>query len=379
MSKDEPILLFDMDGVLLEPRAYHRALRENVAFWGSQLGYSGVELTQAEVHAFESAGITAEWVSGSFCVALLLVGVWELVPDAELPAQLLLPPLPNHSLTAPDFSSAIHAMGQIPGAHTQQERCLVFLENAFGRQPGFERLKTLIEGARAIHTSAIHRLQQELILGSATLESVYGLDAWWDHPGYLREIDIPHLKPEARDALVGKNGRGDFAISVLTNRPSTPPDGYFDTPEAEIGLSLLGIEDIPAVGAGVMGWLAEQHGHPTNHYLKPSPVHALTALLVAIGIPLEAAAVQSSALVEGSPDLSVWLELDRRHAYVFEDASHGLQSLIRAVRLLGAYDIFMEMTLVGIAEDRHKVESLQDLGAKVYARLDHALKDLALL
>jgi hypothetical protein len=256
---------------------------------------------------------------------------------------------------------------------------MVVLEKELGEQPEFERLSALIEGARNLKTSAVHRLQQELVLGSATVESVYGLEAWWDHPGYLQAIDLPHLSPEVRDHLLGKNDCGEAAMAILTNRPSTPPNGYFDTPEAEIGLGLLGLEALPAVGAGVMGWLADRRGQPTNHYLKPSPVHALTALLVALGIRLEDAAEQAISLVEGSPDLRVWLELDQCPVYVFEDASHGLLSLSRATELLGEYGIQPEIILVGISEDRLKAETLKRHGAKVYAHIDQALNDFELL
>jgi hypothetical protein len=270
-------------------------------------------------------------------------------------------------------------IGQYQEMSTQQERCLTFLKQAVDESVDFDRLRALIEGARSIHTSAFHRLQQELVLGSSTVESIYGLEAWWDHPGYLQQIDLPLLSPHVKDNLLSMCDRDEAGIAILTNRPSTPPDGFFDTPEAEIGLGLLGLEKLPAVGAGVMGWLADRHGHSTNHYLKPSPVHALTALLTALGIPLEVAAEQASCLVEGSPDLQVWLEFDRRPVYVFEDASHGLLSLARATELLGQYGIRPEMVLVGIAEDRRKAEALKRHGAKVYERVDQALKDLELL
>ena len=48
------ILLFDLDGVLLEPRGYHRALRETVTLVGQWLGYRRVTLTPEDIELFES-------------------------------------------------------------------------------------------------------------------------------------------------------------------------------------------------------------------------------------------------------------------------------------------------------------------------------------
>ena len=52
----QKILLFDMDGVLLEPGGYHKALTETVRLIGESLGYKNVELTPADIAAFEAAG-----------------------------------------------------------------------------------------------------------------------------------------------------------------------------------------------------------------------------------------------------------------------------------------------------------------------------------
>ncbi len=85
------ILLFDMDGVLIEPRAYHMALRETVTMVGHALGYRNVSLTQVVMEVIESVGVTCEWDSAAICSALLLQRAWKVFSDISLPPA---PPLP---------------------------------------------------------------------------------------------------------------------------------------------------------------------------------------------------------------------------------------------------------------------------------------------
>jgi hypothetical protein len=379
LSDPSPILLFDMDGVLLQPRAYHRALRENVAYWGRQLGYQNVELSQMDVHAFESAGITAEWISSSLCVALMLEKVWRLEPLADIPADHLRSPLPSHDLAGPDFNAATQWLGCMNGSLTQEERCVTYLREQPIDHAVSDQLIRLVQGARFFKQSAVHRLQQELVIGSGRIRAVYGLDPWWDHPGYLESIDLPCLDQADIQTLLEKKSCGQFHMAILTNRPSTPPDGFFDTPEAEIGLTLIGLDSSPAVGAGLMGWLADRHGLNTNAYLKPSPVHALTALRVALGDPLDKAADQALTVLGNPRGVSAWESLHGRSVFVFEDASHGLLSLQQAAEQLSRLGIEMDLHLIGIAENQSKIETLASHGASVYAHIEPALRDLGFL
>ena len=99
------ILLFDMDGVLLVPAGYHKALQETVRRVGHALGYKEAEVSPAAIAEFEAAGATSEWDSSAMCAALLLMRLWESDPESTLSSDLLERPKPGHRLPVPDFLS----------------------------------------------------------------------------------------------------------------------------------------------------------------------------------------------------------------------------------------------------------------------------------
>ena len=55
------ILLFDMDGVLLESLGYHIALQETVRIMANSLGFGDLTLSADDIAAFEAGGINKEW------------------------------------------------------------------------------------------------------------------------------------------------------------------------------------------------------------------------------------------------------------------------------------------------------------------------------
>ena len=95
------ILLFDMDGVLLESGGYHHAFQETVNLVGRLLGYQRVKLTPQDIAAFEAAGVFSEWDSSAMCAALLLENLWAEHPALTLPPTPTPPVLPEHKLRGP--------------------------------------------------------------------------------------------------------------------------------------------------------------------------------------------------------------------------------------------------------------------------------------
>lgn len=67
------ILLFDMDGVLVNPRGYHRALHETVRLAGISTGIGAVDLEDEQVTQFEALGISSEWHSSALCMAVMVL------------------------------------------------------------------------------------------------------------------------------------------------------------------------------------------------------------------------------------------------------------------------------------------------------------------
>jgi len=67
------ILIFDMDGVLVKPEGYHRALQETVRLAGISTQYGEVQLTDNQIAQFEALGISSEWHSSALCMAVMVV------------------------------------------------------------------------------------------------------------------------------------------------------------------------------------------------------------------------------------------------------------------------------------------------------------------
>ena len=151
------ILLLDMDGVLLTPGGYHRAVEDAVAQMGNLLGFNAVHLNQDDIHALEAAGITNEWDTAAICLALLAGQLWTQEPEANVDTDRLLSPIEPHGITPPDFKIFFERMAD------PARRAVPGLPRAFDllsdRQQQFFDEAYVIDGLS-------QRLQQEYVLGS---------------------------------------------------------------------------------------------------------------------------------------------------------------------------------------------------------------------
>ncbi len=288
------VLLFDMDGVLIQARAYHRALKDTVSLVGKALGYKNVVLTQDEIELVESVGVTSEWDSAAICCALLLCGIWQEFPFVFLPSDPPLPEVPQHSIQPPDFSAFYSSrwMSDMPEESGLVRAERSFLSDVHGHSISqVETLRSLLRGARSINGSITHRLFQEYVLGSEVFETTYGLPSYLQVDGYLLIDDEPAMTREMRNRLLDWLEDPEHKAGIFTNRPSSPPQDYFDTPEAELGLKAVDLEGLPLVGRGGLAWLAEGRGMDSDALLKPSPVHVLAALSHVLGHSLEEALI----------------------------------------------------------------------------------------
>jgi hypothetical protein len=369
------ILLFDMDGVLLEARAYHQALREVVERIGRALGFRQVNLTLEDIYFFESVGVTSEWDSSAICYALLLQRVWRLNPDFRLPTQPPLPEAETHDLSAPDFRaffrSLAAAKSKMVPSLADAERLLLQQRDHTPAQ--VETLQGIFRNARRIAGSLTHRLFQELILGSQVFSELYGFEANTPGEGYLLTLDVPALDKNQTRQLLDWIAQQDHYAAVFTNRPSKPLGDFFDTPEAELGLKLVGLEGVPMVGHGSLAWMTRERRLPLDALLKPSPVHVLTALRCALGEPIESALQLTVSLVLDDVVDAGWSALDGAQVTVFEDAAKGLQSADSSREVLSQHGIAIDLRLRGVSSDENKAHALRAAGAQVYTGLAAAL------
>jgi hypothetical protein len=374
------ILLFDMDGVLLESLGYHIALQETVRIMAKSLGFGDLTLSVDDIAAFEAGGINKEWDEAAICTALLLEAAWKMDPKRALPETL---PASKDSilnqLSTPDFNALAHRLSskdliEFPPLERAIQR---FTETDHFSPVQYQILHELINGARDPQRSFTHRVFQELVLGSAEYTHTYNLPAMLACGSYLLKHDISNLSPAESTRLKDWILKPGHSASVITSRPSRPPAGIFSTPEAELGAELVGLKDIPIVGWGGLTWLAQQRETDQQTFVKPSPVHALAAMRVALGDNQQAALVEAAALVEIGEAGPAWRQFDGAQVFMFEDTPGGIKSLQAAQETLDKIRVSIRPGFFGIARNPLKKKALLASGAEVYSSFSQAL-DLAI-
>lgn len=372
------ILLLDMDGVLVEPHGYHQALRETIALLARALGYPPVSLTPADISAFEAAGVASEWDSAAICAALLISQAWQVDPLIQLPVELAAPALLRPELRPPDFQAFARALAQpeLHRLHPLRRTEQLLLGEGRSRTPDHEQiLLSILRTARQIDGSLTHRIFQELILGSRLFARTYRLPPFLKVDSFLLQYDRPTLPPTARSELTCWLADPDCRAAIFTGRPSRGPGGVSGVPEAEQGASLAGLAEVPIAGLGGLLWLSQRRNQPPEDFLKPSPIHALAALRLAAGDPLEVAFSAAAGLGRDHWPEPTWRSLQGAQVCVFEDTVGGLVSVTTAQAMLAEQGVFIDLSLYGIAAEESKMRALEKLGAKVFANLAEALLD----
>jgi len=373
------ILLFDMDSVLIEPHGYHRALQDTVLWAGRAIGFAEAVLTSDDIARFEAAGVSSEWDSSAICAVWMLLSAWSLDENRLLAGRF--DPLPQKlRLPAPDFAVLGHrlAMPQLMSLSPLSRARRLFLENG-ELTPAQRAIVEEILGQARQPLAPTYQVFQELALGSCLFEKLYRLPSAFGCESYLAMYDRPTLDEREIEALQNWLGREGHFASILTARPGESLPPVFSPPEAEIGAGMLGLQAVPIASFGKLQWLAEHLGTDAQSFVKPSPVHALTALLLAVGVP-SAQSLQSAATLalEGKADV-VWKELNGARVAVFEDSAGGIESLRKACALLQRQGVMLKTEYYGVAHHLVKVEALKSAGACCFPTLAEALYHIGAL
>jgi hypothetical protein len=391
------VLLFDIDGVLVEPLGYRAALRATIEYVAQQMGFRKVALNWEDlITRFETRRITSEWDMIPLTLAILLDHLVAQTPELELPDQLpqALEILRNMDKRAfpenLDFRKPIDGIaaalkpGQFPSqtALVLSQRALDGqAKQAANRLPfphlgNHPLLVELLAETRDVERSLTTRLFQQYCLGSAAFAQTYAREPELETASYLLERDRPNLSPQTRQLLLERCKKHTLQAAAYTMRPSLPPKeipgphpGY--SPEAEMALELVGLPELPLIAFGRVRWLAEQTGAHPEAYLKPSPVQAIAALLAAVTgderRSLEAALDPQhlQALLSG---LNQPL-----HVHVFEDSAGGIEATHRAAQILRQAGIQTRVHAWGIAAHPEKAGALEQVTSRVFADINAAL------
>lgn len=383
------LLLFDVDGVLVEPRGYLKALQDTVTRFSRQMGLGELPPTEQDVHAFEACGLTSEWDSGAACVGALLLERLRREPSIPLPSRwpdvLSLLAAHPHPLSKPDYASLAEKIGRhLNGNITPSQATHIALWNEAQTIPGLgpsqpalaALLDALLGHTHDFYRAPVTRTFQHLAIGSRGVAKTYGVSPDFESPAYLERFDRPLLAPEVRDKL--ERARGCMCIALYTLRPSLPPIeaeeqpmGY--SPEAEMARSLVGLEVCPLIGLGRIQWLARRSGEDVGRLVKPFPVQALAAIGAAWS-GQEMAALEAALTLHRDGTLYLPLaDLPAVTLHVIEDTSDGLAAVKSAVEALRAAGSRVEWQAYGIASTGSpKAASLTAGGALIYPSVNEA-------
>ena len=356
------LLIFDMDGVLLEPLGYHRALQETVRLAGQACGFGDVRLGAEQIARFEALGISSEWHSSALCMAWMLLQK-EIAPDCQI--------LDWEPLYAA-FSRQYVQTSPI------QRGSAAMAETAAKHSVSAERAVDLMVNCESLQNSPTFNWFQELVLGSAAFEHIYGKTGQLNTESYLKKYDRRLLAPEWAQQVLEWIRQPGCGAAIMTSRPSAGmggPQGYAQEPDGQMGAELVGLGDLPLVGNGEMRWLAEKLGVTVAQVKKPAAVHALAALLTAGGWPLERVLDYLAAGLAAMrrEDLD-WL--DGNTLTVVEDTISGLLAMRAAADILAKIGVIINVRNVGVATDGAKVAALEGMGALVYPDVNRALETI---
>jgi hypothetical protein len=130
------------------------------------------------------------------------------------------------------------------------------------------------------------------------------------------------------------------------------------------------------MGSGHMLWLAQKYNRHEDAYCKPSPVHCVAAIALAIGAHAEDALEAARTLVEEhrrTAPLDL-LATNTNQITIFEDSSTGIVATQSAVEILKQAGINIQAHIIGIATGGEKDRTLETLGADIFHSIDFALE-----
>jgi phosphoglycolate phosphatase-like HAD superfamily hydrolase len=392
------IWLFDLDGVLIYPGGYRAALKATVNHFTRAMGLGDYDLADPTIETFEACGITSEWDSSPICVAVLLAEIWRADPTLRLPADFdqALSAVRSHApqRLAPDLAAWARRISQamsdtdLAREANPSDAALKLLQDDARRS--LERngrlveldalLRQLLERNRDLLRSPTMRVFQHYTMGSRAFGSHYGSVPSFETPSLLRDLDRPALSSSSRDMILELASQGKAHPVIYTARPGQPrtlPGRPEDcAPEAEIALDLIGLADLPLATYGHLTWLAAQYNQRPDYFVKPSPVHALTAMAMAIGGSEREALETAYALVREGRLVAPLSDLRGRRAevHVFEDSARGIRGVREAARLLEQAGIHVDARAWGIADHPEKRRALESLDALTFANVDQAIQ-----
>jgi len=369
------IILLDIDGVLVHAGGYRAALRATVNHFAG----NSIDINETILSDLERRGISSEWDM----VPLLLASYWNLIlsqqPMHDLPDDI--------SAAAQEIQRRVHLNGSrsfsipefdlIDGQYPAES---AFRAGCFSSVP-YELQKNLLTETRNVHASHTMRIFQNYSLGTENFRSTYQIPAELNTDSFLLAYDRSNIDENVRAKLRQPN---IFPVA-FTARPSAPPRGSGEpslgyAPEAELGLALTELENIPIMAFGKLEYIARRRGLDPVKLVKPSPVHALAGVIAAFTGD-EWLAIQSAAdwYQTGRLNDSFMTIPEAFDLIVIEDTLGGIRSTQAAGEILKQAGFQVNVHLFGLTSGNpKKAAAFKDAGVPHFENWESLLKQLPL-
>ncbi len=347
------ILLLDMDGTLIDDRGYRAAIDATITRFCQQHRLPVFTPSDDDVAVLHAHGFSNEWDSVAFLAGVIYAESYRAGEGRP---------------ERPDYQMWTRRTAGRPGLPNERARD-VLLEHGPADLSGL--FCELLNHVTDVQRSELTRTFAEFILGSELFASHYGLSASLNTPSFLATLDRPLIDGTSLDII------REHASCIYTARPSLAPDGHppVHPPEAEIGLELLGLDDLPLIALGQIQWIADQHGERVYDLTKPAPVQALAAMLASQGVEPLLSLRAAYHLWKHADGQAGFECLNGQDVFVAEDNAGGVRACHEAARLLRQHGIETRVHGLGVAVATAKREALAAVCEGVYDSVNHALAD----
>lgn len=369
-------ILLDLDGTLIRDRGYRAAIDATVIGYSQQHHLPIYPPYDDDIHLLHAHGYSNEWDTVAF-----LAGILHHAQNTGFVGR-------------PDYQAWTLKTDHYEGLPNERACSALIHESPAELHP---LLHALMDNVTDVAHTPTTRLFAELILGSDLFTLHYGLPAQQNAISLLEQLDEPLINAHSREIILAQHA------CVFTARPSLPPGHRLappnadqpaawtftrpanddcapvHPPEAEIGLRLLHLEQLPMIALGHVQWLADCHNERVYDLTKPSPVQALAAMLTAHGTP-EREALQAAYEFWKTGELPrTFTSLQGEHVYVFEDNAAGVRSCHMAGQLLGRQGIEVTVHGLGISTAPAKRAALEPVCDAVFDDINQAMRQLEII
>jgi len=395
------IFLLDVDGVIVDPRAYRVGISRTIETLGSKAGLKNIEHLlpdDREIAYMEACGIHDVWDITNMVFATVLTSALLNLERRKEPIRLAgedveqalaLIKMGQPHVNRPDYNKCAEQWSHSSISTHPPDVVLRLLQDEMAANARHDRiagwmilLRKFLVGTRSAYRSYGTKVFQSIILGSSDFVETYGMESEYKGSSLLRSEDKVMISQGSVIMLQALNKRSDCRVAIYTARPSYPPTDISDkagySPEAEIATETAGMAEFPLVGMGTMEWLAARHGDRTEDLTKPNTTQAVSTLFSAVAQRNMSELIEEAYHFdknEGARSGYVLDQLKSRQieVYVFEDTTSGIKPMLEVARKLQALGCAITVVPLGVASDEKKKEALSNLCHGVFGDVNAAL------